>query len=278
MVEAHISQLAGRLRRRLPDDFSSRMFDASWQAFNDPTNPLRLTFFSTGIREMVGHMLHTLAPDESVMACSWFTTEDKTVTRRQRAKYMVQGGLSDDLLMSMNVNMATLYASVRPKIDNLSKHVHVREATAETDPAKIEEIATDTLVFLIELLEAICICRTTVTDALEGAIHEETVMALVTENLDYIDVLSSSHSVETVDVLSKTILSIDNEIVRFKITGEVEADFHWGSSSDGIDGSEAFPFEMTMWSFVEDIGRFEDIEVMVDDTHWQEQFGPDVDC
>jgi hypothetical protein len=277
MTEIDSLSLASRLRDLLPDDFSRSLLDASLRAFADPISPLRLTFFSLGMREMVGHMLHRMAPDKSVEACSWFTKEHETITRRQRAKYMVQGGLADDFLQSINVDMATLYASVRPKLDELSKHVHVREATTTAD-YEMDSVVVDTLSFLTELLEAIRTCRTQVNGALENEIQEETVMTLVTESLDEVDVASSSHSVDTVDVLSTTIVSIDEETLQFHIKGEVGIDFHWGSSDDGIDGNETFPFELKMWSFVDDMQKFNDIELMVDADFWHEQFGPDIDC
>jgi hypothetical protein len=90
-------------------------------------------------------------------------------------------------------------------------------------------------------------------------------------------VLSSSHSVETVDVLSTTIVAIDEEVVRFHIKGEIEVEFHWVPSRDGIDGDESFPFELTMWSFVDDLKRFEDIEVTVDASSWHAGFYDDSD-
>lgn len=277
MTEVDPSSLASRLRDLLPDDFSRSLLDASLRAFADGASPLRLTFFSLGVREIVGHMLHQMAPDKRVEACSWFTREHETITRRQRAKYMVQRGLGDDFLQSINVDMATLYASVRPKIDELSKHGHVREATIAAG-REMDAVVVDTLSFLIELLEAIQACRNRVTDALENEIREETVMTLVTESLDEVDVASSSHSVDTVDVLSTTIVSIDEAVVQFYVKGEVGIDFHWGSSDDGVDGSETFPFELKMWSSVDDMQRFNDVELMVDAEFWRGQFRPDIDC
>lgn len=275
MTEGDLTPFVDRLRSHLPDDHSCRVLDGSWRAFSDVDNPLRLTFFSVGVRELIGHLFHLLAPDDEVRACDWFVEEHTTVTRQQRAKYMIQGGLPDAFLHS--IDMAALYASVRPRIDELSKYVHIREDTAAVDKAVIQSVAMDTLAFLISLFDAIGECRKKVTDALEGIIQEETVMAMVTENLDHIDALSSTHSVDTVDVLSIEITGMDHEVVRFRIRGEIGVDFHWGPSDDGVDGDEAFSFEMTMWSFVGDLLRFEDIEITVDDSEWQEGFYGDQD-
>jgi hypothetical protein len=162
-----VQEIANRLRLRLPDDFSRRMLDATMAAFVQPENPLRLTFFSVGMREMVGHIFHLLAPDPLVEGCSWFAKGHDTVTRRQRAKYIIQGGLSDEFLQSISVDMANLYNAVRPMIDGLNKYVHVREATLVTDPTSIENVAVEVLTFFADLLEAIQSCRDQITDALE---------------------------------------------------------------------------------------------------------------
>jgi Predicted pPIWI-associating nuclease len=276
-VQRSESDFVEQLQSLLPDDFSRRLLAGSCKALVDADNPLRLTFFSIGLREMIGHILHSLAPDGNVEQCTWFESEEKTITRRQRAKYMVQGGLLDTFLQSVAIDMSALYANVRPKVDSLSKYVHVREATADLDAHEVDAFVVESLAFLVELLRAIASCRKQVTDALEQQIQDETVMALITEDLDHVDVLSSSHSVEQVDVLTTHIDAIDHEVVRYTITGEVGIDFHWGPSNDGIDGTETFPFILKTSCSVHEMGKFEDSELELDTGNWHQAFEPDPD-
>lgn len=79
------------LRDLLPDDFSKDLLRASLRAADDHLSPLRRTFFSLGMREMVGHVLRSLAPDDEVKGCCWYRPEADAPTRQQRAKYIVQG-------------------------------------------------------------------------------------------------------------------------------------------------------------------------------------------
>jgi hypothetical protein len=60
------------------------------------------------MRELFGHTLHALAPDANVTKCEWFKRVPKTngPTRRQRAKYATQGGLSDDYIDEIGVHVA----------------------------------------------------------------------------------------------------------------------------------------------------------------------------
>jgi hypothetical protein len=69
---------------------------------------IRLNQFAAAMRELFGHTLHALAPDANVTKCEWFKRVPKTngPTRRQRAKYATQGGLSDDYIDEIGVHVA----------------------------------------------------------------------------------------------------------------------------------------------------------------------------
>jgi hypothetical protein len=60
------------------------------------------------MRELFGYTLQTLAPDENFTECEWFEPEPGTKgpTRRQRAKYATQGGLSDDYIAEIGVDVS----------------------------------------------------------------------------------------------------------------------------------------------------------------------------
>lgn len=268
-------ELAEVLAARLPDEFSRRIFAATWKASQDEESPLRLTFFSVGIREMVGHLLHLWAPDKGVEACSWFKREHDTITRRQRAKYAVQGGLSDEFLAAAGLDLGALYGSLSRQMDALSKYVHVREATVPKDRDEAERHIDETLAFLVQLFEAVDECKGKVVTAVEAAIHEETVMAVITESFDDLDVLSSSHSVETVYVDEIKVTGIDHQAVQFHIAGSIGVEFYWGRGEDAAQVDKGFPMTATMWSWVDDLERFEDVEVLVDGSEWLASFGPD---
>ena len=59
----------------LLDEFSREVLKGSLMAYKALDNPLRLSQFSTGIRELIGHTLSTLAADDEVKASSWFVVE-----------------------------------------------------------------------------------------------------------------------------------------------------------------------------------------------------------
>lgn len=128
---------------------------------------------------------------------------------------------------------------------------------------------------MVELFEAIEGCRKRVAAAVEEAIHNDTVMELVTSDTDYLNVLSSSHSLESVDIERIRAIRIDAEFVYFHVSGTVDIEFYWGRGDDGAASDENFPFQATMQASVEDLEDFSDIEVGINASDWQARFGPD---
>ncbi|TIP22597.1 MAG: hypothetical protein E5X92_08280 [Mesorhizobium sp.] len=59
-------------------------------------NPIRGNLCAAALRELVSHILHAMAPDEKVLKCVWYSKQPDTngPTRRQRATFIMQGGLS----------------------------------------------------------------------------------------------------------------------------------------------------------------------------------------
>ncbi|WP_430246476.1 hypothetical protein ACQY1M_24670 (plasmid) [Neorhizobium sp. DAR64861/K0K2] len=91
---SELDRLSGFLKAMLFDEFSREVLKGSLMAYKSLDTPLRLSQFSTGIRELIGHTLSSLAADDDVKASSWFVvdTPDGRPTRRQRIKFGIQGG------------------------------------------------------------------------------------------------------------------------------------------------------------------------------------------
>lgn len=59
---------------------------------------MRFNNFAYSIRELSRHFLNTLAPEEDLVLCSWYTAEPEKgkITRGQTIKYAIAGGLLDN--------------------------------------------------------------------------------------------------------------------------------------------------------------------------------------
>jgi hypothetical protein len=263
------------LRAKLIDDFSAQVLTGALAVLDAPTNPIRLNQFAAAMRELFGHTLHTLAPDENVTKCEWFEPEQGTngPTRRQRAKYATQGGLSDAYIAEIGMNVQHLHDVAIKAVDDMSKYTHVRPGTVIDNPDEIAAFVDGAMHALLGLFASFAECRSRVLDALSEEIDDKAVGALITETILDVDQLAPHHSVEEVYVEDTRVVSLTHDTIYFKATGTLVVGLQWGSNSDvsrgdGIELDDSFPFEVTMQSPIDDVSSFYEVEYSVDTSSW----------
>jgi hypothetical protein len=173
------------LRAKLIDDFSVQVLTGALAVLDAPSNPIRLNQCAAAMRELFGHTLHALAPDENVTKCEWFEPQPGTKgpTRRQRAKYATQGGLSDDYIAQIGVNVQHLHDVAIKAVDDMSKYTHVRPGTIIDNPREIAVFVDGAMHALLGLFASFAECRSSVLDAVSKEIDDEAVGALITETI-----------------------------------------------------------------------------------------------
>lgn len=273
--------LEAGIRARLDDDFCKQVLTGALKITTDQQNPIRINLFSAAMREIFSYVLHLRAPDEEVTACAWFTAKEgvKRPTRKQRAKYATQGGLSDEYVAELGIDVVEFHDQAISAIDELSKYTHVRPGTIVTGPAEIDAFVEGALWALNDLLLSFETCRRTVLNALSDTIDDEAVTALISETIQDVDEIATHHSVDEVIVEGTEVISITHDELCIRATGTLSVGLQWGSDSDvandmGATLDESFPFVVTMRSSVEDTSTFYDIEYSVDTSDW---FGKDDD-
>jgi hypothetical protein len=242
---------------------------------DDPNNPIRLNQFAAAMRELFGHTLHALAPDGNVTKCDWFEPQPGTKgpTRRQRAKYATQGGLSDDYIAEIGVNVQRLHDVAIKAVDDMSKYTHARPGIITGNPHEIAAFVDGSMHALLGLFTSFAECRSSVLDALSKEIDDQAVDALITETIQSVDELAPHHSVEEVYVEDTRVVSLTHDTIYFKATGTLAVGLQWGSNSDvsrgdGIELDASFPFEVTMQSPIDDVSSFYGVEYSVDTSTW----------
>jgi len=262
------------LKAKLPDDFSKSVLEGSVRVASDQENPIRINLFASGIRELFSHILHHFAPDENVRACPWFTQADGTanVTRRQRAAYAAQGGLSDEFLAGIGLNIRDIHSDILKSIDNLNKYTHVRPGVIENDQAKIDEFVSSALGSLDELLVSFEDCRSAVRRALESAVYDAIMTAMVTRTFGTIDLLAGKgYEVEPfIDEEEYQIEAILADKVLVKFSGVAPVTLHYGSRDDAVAISHDFPFWMRFSAPVANPTQLVLEEHFFDDRSWFE--------
>lgn len=259
--------------------FENELLISSLQNLLDQNNKLRLNNFSYSIREFTRHVLKRLAPDEKVLNCIWFIPDNKKepqkITRKQRIKYAIQGGLIDDYIENdLGIDVKYVSSVITNSIDILSKFTHIEPSSYNSEPKEIENISEEIMRSLLLFFKTIADCRNKIISSLEVNIDREIVNNLFYESIDQLDKLSTHHFIQyfftneiTVDELTETHLHIIAE-------GNVSVKLQFGSNSDlrddiGYETEESFPFKCELLGKINQSKDFEieerSFEVNTDD-------------
>ena len=149
------------IKKRLQDKFEHDLLDASLQNLVDIHNKLRFNNFAYSLRELTRHILERLAPDEKVLNTAWFIPispkEPKKVTRKQRMKYAIQGGLPDDYVIdTLEIDVDAIGKKVGDNIDLLSKYTHVNPDSFYVEDDKVKELSEKVMDAVILLCQYDC--------------------------------------------------------------------------------------------------------------------------
>ncbi|MCG8411309.1 MAG: hypothetical protein MI739_08495 [Bacteroidales bacterium] len=92
----------GIFDKYIETDFELNLLKACHANLNQLSNDLRFNNYAYSLRELSRHLLKRLAPDKNLLLCSWYKNEiegkENGITRNQRVKYAIQGGLSDTFI------------------------------------------------------------------------------------------------------------------------------------------------------------------------------------
>jgi Predicted pPIWI-associating nuclease len=263
----------------LSEGFERQLYAAALRNLVDRDNKLRLNNFAYAMRELMRHVLHRLAPTDSVIQCAWYKNETDCpnhVTRRQRAYFAVQGGLSDSYVKDiLALETASIHRALVNAIDDLSKFTHVEETVFGIDSADVDARVSETEEVVAALCSTIQKCRRQILDSLWEQIDVTVVDASLRETMLSIDEIASHHSIEEVYTDRVEITHITHDEIVFKATGSITAELQWSSNSDvdrgdGAVGSESFPFTCFLCSPVDDPAQVEAHEegLLIDTSSW----------
>jgi hypothetical protein len=239
--------IENKIRKKLKDSFEKELFEAALENFNAKVNKLRLNNFAYAIRELTRIFLARLAPDEDVKKCSWYKNESKDpkqITRGERVKYAIQGGLHDNYVIDhLDIDVNEIKKKFNEIIKLLSKFTHIGSATFNIDDTTATDYKKQTLEILLEFFALIEQSRNEVISRLENEIDDHVFSAAISETHNEIDEVSGSHFISGVYVESHEITRIDSEIIHLFVEGQFEATLEYGSKHDGCSINHSFPFE-----------------------------------
>lgn len=239
----------------LLDGFEVELLDSAFINLLTP-NPLRLNNFAYALRELTRHMLHRLAPNEELEKCSWFkpdNTSSNGITRKQRIKFCIQGGLSDFYVeKKLQIDEIDIVATdLVQTISQLSNYTHINRATFNTDEAEVEKVAIECLETTLAFVNKIYELRELVAEKLFGDVSDKLMNRINSESVVELMEISTHQFVE--DIVPETIsnISINSSSLEMKVVGTIHAQLIYGSASDRRkgDGAEipvSFPVKSKM--------------------------------
>ncbi|MGH9522694.1 MAG: hypothetical protein ACRD3E_09205 [Terriglobales bacterium] len=271
---------ADMIRPWLASGFEAELFEAALENLKDYANPLRFNNFANAVRETVRHVLKRLAPDQEVLRCRWYQNEtgkQDGITRKQRAYFAVQGGLSDEYVKtSLGLDSEADHKALGKAIDELHKFTHIEPSTFGVPGTQAEQFAADTLAAVASVLQTVGECRRRIAERLETQIDEAAVDSVLSDSLPGLVDLASHFSVQEVSVGSVVVTGIDHERIHIEVTGTIDCILQFSSNSDirrgdGAEIPQSFAFSCQLWCPVEDPDELEVIEdsVGVDTREWE---------
>ena len=222
----------------------------------DKANPIRGNLAASGLREIVGHVLHGLAPDEDVRLCVWFVQDPgtSTVTRRQRAQYIVHAGLPDTFVgKTLKLDVAKSVQPILDAMGALNKGTHVRPETIVHKGRDVRAMTRDVLYGLLRLLDAAAASRDELKQAIEDVMEHAVFERLIMETISELDELSTHTAVDDHYIDTVEVQDINATEITYVISGKVGVELQYGSNADvrrdiGFRQSDSYPYRATVSS------------------------------
>lgn len=204
----------------------------------------------------------------------------KQITRKQRMKYAIQGGLLDDYVAdTLGIDVDEIGGKVNDSIDLLSKYTHINPESFYIDEDTIKAFSKGVIETVLLLFQTIDESRSLLTKELEAHIDKSIINNLFYETIDTIDYLATHYNIEDYSVDDIKLLDIDDTTVYFKAEGYVGVKLQYGSDGDlrrgdGMTMDESFPFTGNFYGLIKD--KMETLELDTDtfevntDCHWGE--------
>ncbi|AXG73674.1 hypothetical protein DVK85_05285 [Flavobacterium arcticum] len=273
------------IKKILKTEFQKSLFDSAIENLNDKSNKLRYNNFAYSIRELSRHFLHSLSPDNQVINCNWFIkeTHNGAPSRSQRIKYAVKGGLSDEYIEQLGLDLEELRDTIietKRIIDSLSKYTHINEDTYNLLDDEVTEKSSLVLSTFSKFVMTILDYRDDLRNEIDRVIHDQIFSEVTSTIFSEIDILSTHHYIEHSDVEEFEVVDITSDEICVEVSGYVHVVLEYGSKNerredDGLDLYEYFAFDCSIKYKIDDdfpSKNYTVEDLAVDTSEWYDDY------
>lgn len=246
-----------QIRTLLKSEFEKELFDASLENLRDKNNKIRFNNFAYSIRELSRHFLYNLSPDLEVEKSIWYkngTQIPGQISRGERIKYAIQGGLTDRFVDDEIIEIDTIKRrkrEIKDSVEILNKFTHINQKTFNISQPDIDKFTDQILDAFKKFAETIQETRENIIRGLEDKIHDEFIIHSLNEINDDVDILATHHNIEEISPAAYHISQIESKSMKIETDGFVTVRLQWGSNRDlerdiGAEMNTSFPFNCSL--------------------------------
>lgn len=246
---------ANSILSRLYDDFHKEIFQSSIELL-ETSIKTKFSNFATNIRELTREVFSSLAPDDEVKNCEWYsvkTTEGNSeITRIQRMMYAIKGGLADQFIEEeLGIDINSVTSTFNRVIHRLNKYTHINEKVYYRDAIDGYEMVEKTLSAFDDFLRTIDNTRFIIVNSLEERLFEQVSDALTSDVIQEVDILATHYLVEGETINRINISSITSTNLIVQVQGSVDVEHQYGSDGDfkrgdGVRIESSYPFYISL--------------------------------
>lgn len=262
------------LEKLLTTDFEKELFEEAKKNLKFDSK-IKFSNFAYAIRELIDIMLVNKAPNKKVIECMWYIEPtDSTVSkinRKDRIKYMVQGGFSDEIVkFILGINFQNKIQRINVYFrDTLSAHVHISKNTFNYSTEEIAQKTKEFSQIFKNFWVLIQNVRDDLTRALQNDLNEIITEKFLQDTFDDLDCLSTHTRVDYVSISDIEIVNIAESGFEVCIDGDIGVELQYGSDGDlkrgiGAIMHDSYPFKINFNIDISDLDSyfsFEDFDI-----------------
>lgn len=234
-------------KKYLKGDFEKNLLES---AILNLENHHSLTFnnFAYAMREILRIVFHRLSPEEEIRRCSWYPSlkdSNDKITRRQRYKYAIQGGIGEFLLKQFRLDESIEKAcsSLLNQIEILNNYTHIGEKTYNLSLENTKDLANQCFDAVIKVLRLIKRVRNKLYKNIISSLDEELFNKTVMNYVENIDLIAARAYVNQIKANKFVDMQIDSSKVSFTVKGEINCLLEYGNKID-IENGDDWSFDM----------------------------------